>query len=121
MLVGRASKDVDIVVEGDGLKVAEAIALRLGKGTEAKYYGQFGTAMIRYGEFVVEFVGARKESYQISSRKPTVSAGSLEDDQKRRDFTINALAISLNTQDYGTLIDPSTDLKTCRTSEYVHL
>lgn len=111
MLVGRASKDVDIVVEGDGLKVAEAIALRLGKGTEAKYYGQFGTAMIRYGEFVVEFVGARKESYQISSRKPTVSAGSLEDDQKRRDFTINALAISLNTQDYGTLIDPFNGLK----------
>ncbi len=110
-LLGRTSKDIDIVVEGDGLAVAAAVAEKLGKGSEAKFYGQFGTAMIRYRDYVVEFVGARKESYTATSRKPAVTAGSLEDDQKRRDFTINALAISLNASDYGVLVDPFDGVK----------
>jgi poly(A) polymerase len=106
LLLQRESKDIDIVVIGSGIEVARAVAKMLGKNTEAKYYGQFGTAMIRYQGWVIEFVGARKESYKLYSRKPIVEDGTLADDQKRRDFTINALAISLNSKDYGHLLDP---------------
>ncbi|MBK9290070.1 MAG: HD domain-containing protein [Bacteroidetes bacterium] len=104
-LLGRPSKDVDIVVVGDGLEFARKVASRLGNTTDARFYGQFGTAMVRWGDWVVEFVGARKESYKLYSRKPDVRPGSLMDDLKRRDFTINALGISLNSFTYGQLLD----------------
>lgn len=104
--LGRASKDIDIVVVGDGLKLAAAVAKAIGKHTEAKFYGQFGTAMIRHKGLEIEFVGARKESYKLYSRKPEVRPGSLSDDLNRRDFTINAMAVSLNEKTFGELIDP---------------
>lgn len=106
LLLVRPSKDVDIVVVGNGIEFAGAVAEKLNNTKDAKFYGQFGTAMIKYKDMVIEFVGARKESYQHLSRKPEVSTGSLSDDQKRRDFTINALAISLNPEDFGQLLDP---------------
>jgi poly(A) polymerase len=111
LLLNRESKDIDIVVVGSGLEAAKHVAMKLGKGTEARYYGQFGTAMISHKGWSIEFVGARKESYKLFSRKPEVEDGSLQDDQNRRDFTINALAISLNTYDYGLLLDPFNGLK----------
>ncbi|HMM11313.1 MAG TPA: HD domain-containing protein [Bacteroidales bacterium] len=104
-LLGRPSKDVDIVVLGDGLDFARMVAQKLGQTSEAKFYGQFGTAMIRWGDYVVEFVGARKESYKLYSRKPDVRPGTLMDDLRRRDFTINALGISLSQNNYGLLLD----------------
>ena len=106
LLLERPSKDVDIVVVGNGIEFAGAVAEKLNNTKDAKFYGQFGTAMIKYKDMLIEFVGARKESYQHLSRKPEVSTGSLSDDQKRRDFTINALAISLNPEDFGQLLDP---------------
>ena len=106
IILNRTSKDIDIVVVGDGLKIAAEVAKALGNKTEAKFYGQFGTAMISYKGFAVEFVGARKESYKLYSRKPEVRPGTLSDDLSRRDFTVNAMAISLNENDFGALIDP---------------
>jgi len=106
IILNRTSKDIDIVVVGDGLKIAAEVAKALGNKTEAKFYGQFGTAMISYKGFAVEFVGARKESYKLYSRKPEVRPGTLSDDLSRRDFTVNAMAISLNEKDFGALIDP---------------
>ncbi len=102
----RESKDIDVVVLGSGIEIAEKIAKQIGKKGEAKYFKNFGTAMLRMREFEVEFVGARKESYRKDSRKPIVEDGTLEDDQNRRDFTINALALSLNKDNFGELIDP---------------
>jgi len=105
LLLKRVSKDIDIVVIGNGIELAEQVARKMGN-LRVTVFKTFGTAMIRYRDTEIEFVGARKESYQQHSRKPTVETGTLEDDQNRRDFTINALAISLNRSSYGELLDP---------------
>ncbi len=106
VLLKRANKDIDVVVLGDGIAIANLVAYRIGPEVNVAVFKNFGTAMLRYEDYEIEFVGARKESYSTNSRKPSVQTGTLEDDQRRRDFTMNALAISLNEKDYGTLIDP---------------
>lgn len=105
-LLGRPCKDVDIVCVGDGIRLAETLAAKLFPRPKVVVYSRFGTAMLRHENMEVEFVGARRESYQADSRKPDVMQGSLEDDQNRRDFTINALAVSLNERDFGQIVDP---------------
>lgn len=111
-ILGRNTKDVDIVCLGDGIELAQKVADLFKPRAEVNYFKNFGTAQIKVvlpgtdHFFEIEFVGARKESYTYDSRKPQVKQGSLEDDQNRRDFTINALAISLNKNNYGDLIDP---------------
>jgi poly(A) polymerase len=106
LFLRRPSTDIDIVTIGSGIALAELVGRKIGKDTYVSVYRNFGTAMLHYGKWQVEFVGARKESYRLDSRKPIVETGSMEDDQNRRDFTINAMAISLNKEDFGTLIDP---------------
>jgi len=106
MLLNRPCKDIDISVVGDGIEAALLVAKGLGIEGKVNVFKNFGTAMIRHKDYDIEFVGARKESYASDSRKPSVKSGSLEDDQNRRDFTINALAIGLNENNYGHLIDP---------------
>lgn len=102
--LGRPSKDIDIVVEGSGSALAEAVGERV--RSNVSVFRNFGTAMLKYHGVEVEFVGARKESYRRDSRKPIVENGTLEDDQLRRDFTINAMAFSLQKEDFGALVDP---------------
>jgi poly(A) polymerase len=106
LLLNRENKDIDFVCLGNGIDLAQAIAKALGKEKYLAVFKNFGTAMIRMKDVELEFVGARKESYRRDSRKPIVENGSLQDDQNRRDFTINALSISLNEGNYGELIDP---------------
>ena len=102
--LGRPSKDIDIVVEGSGIELAEAVGAKV--HSNVSVFRNFGTAMLRYRGIEVEFVGARKESYRRESRKPIVEDGTLEDDQLRRDITINAMAFSLQKDDFGALVDP---------------
>src|SRR5690554_2937989 len=106
LLHRNVPKDIDIVAQGSGINLAKEVANLIPGHTKISVFKTFGTAMIRHQELEVEFVGARRESYSSDSRKPLVEDGSLEDDQNRRDFTINALAISLNQGDYGSLLDP---------------
>jgi poly(A) polymerase len=102
----HADKDIDIVVVGSGIDIARKAARKFGTGIKVSVFKNFGTAMFRFGEYEIEFVGARKESYTRGSRKPVVENGSLEDDQKRRDFTINALAVSLSSVNFGEMLNP---------------
>ncbi len=106
LILERPSKDIDVVVVGSGIEMAEALQKRLGRGSSVSVFRNFGTAQVKYHDIEVEFVGARKESYTHDSRKPIVEDGTLEDDQNRRDFTINTLALCLNEERYGELIDP---------------
>jgi putative nucleotidyltransferase with HDIG domain len=109
-ILGRPCKDIDIVAIGKGIDMAELVAQKMG-GMKVSIYKNFGTAQIINDDYMIEFVGARKESYRNDSRKPIVEDGSLDDDQKRRDFTINALAIGLNKDNYGLLLDPFDGLR----------
>ncbi len=111
LLLNRPCKDIDIAAIGSGIELAELTAKKLGSHYHVNVYKNFGTAQIVYEDYDIEFVGARKESYRLESRKPIVENGTLEDDQNRRDFTINALAISLSKDNYGELLDPFNGIK----------
>ena len=104
--LNRKSKDIDIVTVGSGIELAQSVANNLKNKPHVNVFKNFGTAMIKYKDLEIEFVGARKESYFTESRKPVVENGTLEDDQNRRDFTINALALGLNKSNFGELVDP---------------
>jgi putative nucleotidyltransferase with HDIG domain len=105
-LLGIASKDLDIVCVGSGINLAQNFAKKLRPNPRVVVYKRFGTALVKHQDLEIEFVGARKESYRSDSRKPMVEEGSLEDDQRRRDFTINALAVSLSKETFGQIVDP---------------
>jgi len=106
LLERDSNQDIDITVTGSGIDFAHRVGEKLDRDLPVKYFKNFGTAMISWQGWKIEFVGARKESYRLHSRKPIVEDGTLEDDQRRRDFTINALALCLNKKDFGKLIDP---------------
>ena len=106
LFLERPSNDIDVVVVGSGIEVASALKKKLGKKAHLSVFRNFGTAQVKYKDTEVEFVGARKESYNRDSRKPIVEDGTLEDDQNRRDFTINAMAVCLNKDRFGELVDP---------------
>ena len=106
LFLERPSNDIDVVVVGSGISMAEALKKQLGGRAHLSVFRNFGTAQVKYGGLEIEFVGARKESYSHDSRKPVVEDGTLEDDQNRRDFTINALAVCLNRARFGELVDP---------------
>ncbi len=105
LIIGRHSKDIDFVTVGSGIELAEAVARRMGRGTHLAVYRNYGTAQLKRGNTELEFVGARKESYNRNSRNPIVEDGTLDDDLSRRDFTINALAIKVNADGFGEVID----------------
>ena len=116
LILHRPSDDIDIVVVGSGISLAEAVAKQLGRGAHMSVFKTYGTAQVKRGEMELEFVGARKESYTRDSRNPVVENGTLQEDQNRRDFTINAMAICLNKGRYGELLDPFdgiSDLERC--------
>ncbi len=106
LFLERPSNDIDVVVVGSGILIAEELRKKLGRKAHVAVFRNFGTAQVKYGDLEVEFVGARKESYTHNSRKPIVENGTLEDDQNRRDFTINAMALCLNGDRFGELVDP---------------
>ena len=106
LFLHRPSNDIDVVVVGSGIALAEAVAKRLGKGAHLSVFKTYGTAQVKRGDLELEFVGARRESYTRDSRNPIVEDGTLQEDQNRRDFTINAMAICLNAARYGELLDP---------------
>ena len=110
-MLSRPSKDMDIVCIGSGIQLAEEVAAKFHPMPKVVVFQRFGTAMFRFKNIEIEFVGARRESYRTDSRKPSVEEGSLEDDQNRRDFTINALAVSLNEDNFGEMIDPFNGIK----------
>ncbi|RMG78139.1 MAG: HD domain-containing protein, partial [Bacteroidetes bacterium] len=110
LLKRKQPKDIDVVCVGSGIKLAEKVAEKI-PGSHLAIFKNFGTAQVKTPDFEIEFVGARKESYRANSRKPIVEDGTLEDDQKRRDFTINALSVSLNKEDFGKLYDPFNGLQ----------
>ena len=110
-LMERPTKDIDIVTIGKGIDLAQSLHKKLGEEAHLSVFKNFGTAQIKFGDLDIEFVGARKESYSRESRKPIVENGTLEDDQNRRDFTINALAIGISKHNYGKLLDPFDGLK----------
>jgi poly(A) polymerase len=106
LFLHRPSKDIDIVVAGSGIKLAQAVAAKMGRGARVTLFSNFGVAQVKFKDWELEFVGARRESYSRGSRKPVVEDGTLEDDQNRRDFTINTLALCLNRERFGELTDP---------------
>ena len=106
LFLNRHSKDIDIVAVGSGIELAKKVVHKLGHKASLSVFKNFGTAQVKCGDLELEFVGARKESYSHDSRKPVVENGTLEDDQNRRDFTINAMALCLNADRYGELVDP---------------
>lgn len=106
IFLNRPSKDIDVVVVGSGIEIAQAFGKKLGRSAHVSVFKNFGTAQVKFKDTEVEFVGARKESYSHDSRKPIVEDGTLEDDQNRRDFTINAMAVCLNKKRFGELVDP---------------
>jgi poly(A) polymerase len=114
LILKRESKDIDIVAVGSGIELAELVASELGPDVHVSIFKTFGTAQIKQGELEIEFVGARRESYTADSRKPAVEDGTLQDDQNRRDFTINAMGISLNKNTFGDLVDPFEGVKSLR-------